>query len=173
MVNTYFTITAAQPISTCLPMASHVPIAAALPTRLMHFGGFPCHRFRARNMVEQGFTYKLKEWWSVDAAYRYTRTDLNATGIFSSVTGTTVASGTSLNQWRIGTSQADLTMMFTPISSLLFDVGVRYLKSDVLALDNSVADPLETQRISRWANAQSQLRSVEEVLYSRRCWGDQ
>lgn len=99
------------------------------------------------NMLEQGFTYKLKEWWSVDAAYRYTRTDLNATGVYSSVTGTTLASGTSFNQWRIGTSQADLTMMFTPISSLLFDVGVRYLKSDVLALDNHVADPQETQRI--------------------------
>lgn len=99
------------------------------------------------NLLEQGFTYKVNDWWSVDASYRYTRTDLTATGEYSSLTGTTAASGTDLDTWKIGTSQADLTMMFTPISSLLIDAGVRYLKSDVESFDNGVSDPLSSQRI--------------------------
>ncbi len=99
------------------------------------------------NVVEQGFTYKFTEWWSAVAAYRYTRTDLNSNGFFSSLAGTTAASGTSDNQWRIGTSQADLTMMFTPISSLLVDIGVRYLKNDVESLTGGVSNTIESARI--------------------------
>jgi hypothetical protein len=99
------------------------------------------------NVIGQGLTYKLKEWWSVDTDYRYTRTDLNATGIFSSLFGLTAASGTSTNQWRIGTSQADLSMMLTPVSSLLVDVGIRYLKSDIENFDTGVSDPLQSRRI--------------------------
>lgn len=99
------------------------------------------------NVLEQGFTYKFAEWWSADAAYRYTRTDLNSTGVFSSLAGTTQANGTTVNQWRIGTSQADLTMMFTPLSSLLVDVGVRFFKSDVESLTGGLSNTQESARI--------------------------
>lgn len=99
------------------------------------------------NILEQGFTYKLTEWWSVDAAYRYTRTSLDATGLFSSTAGTTLASGTSNNQWRIGTSQADFTMMFTPMPSLLLDVGVRYFKNDVESFTGGLSNTQESARI--------------------------
>ena len=99
------------------------------------------------NVLDQGFNYKVNDWLEVQANYRYSRTNLNSTGTFRSVAGLTVASGTSTNQWRIGTSQADLSLLFTPMSSLLLDVGVRYLKSDVENFDNGVSDPLQSQRI--------------------------
>lgn len=100
------------------------------------------------HIIDQGFTYKVREWFDVLADYRYSRMNLDSNGIFRSVTGvSTVASGTSLDQWRIGTSTADLKLMFTPLTSLLVDVGVRYMKSDVEYFSGGISDPTRTQRI--------------------------
>ncbi len=99
------------------------------------------------NVVDQGFNYRVNDWLEVQSNYRYSRTDLNSTGLYRSLSGSTIQTGTSFNQWRIGTSQADLSLMFTPMAALLFDVGVRYLKSDVENFSDGVSTALESQRI--------------------------
>jgi hypothetical protein len=80
---------------------------------------------------------------------------VNANANFASVeSGTTntfsngyTATGVDLNQWRIGTSTFDYDLIITPMSSLLVQAGVRYLKSDIESAVNGAIDPIETHRI--------------------------
>ncbi|HEV2200644.1 MAG TPA: hypothetical protein VGR73_12545 [Bryobacteraceae bacterium] len=99
------------------------------------------------NVIDQGFTYKVKEWWDILADYRYSRFSVNSTGVFSSVNATAEATGTSLEQWRIGVSTLDFNMAFTPAASMLIRAGVRLMKSDIEALDSGVVDPTRTKRV--------------------------
>jgi hypothetical protein len=99
------------------------------------------------NVVDQGFTYKVTEWWSALLDYRYSRFTADSTADFRSVNGGTVATGVSSNQWLVGTSTLDLDMAFTPAASLLVRAGVRLLKEDVEQLEDGVIDPLTTKRI--------------------------
>jgi hypothetical protein len=106
-------------------------------------------------VADQAFTLDVNNWLSMQADYRYTRFDVNANANFASVeSGVTnvfaspyAVSGTDLNQWRIGTSTFDYDVIVTPMSSLLVQAGVRYLKSDIEATDNHAIDLLETKRI--------------------------
>ncbi len=98
------------------------------------------------NIVTQGFSYRVNDWFDVMTDYRYARTSLNSSGVFSSYNAGVVSNGTALDQWRIGTSTLDFDAAFTPFSSFSVRVGVRLMKSDVLALDNGVADPISTKR---------------------------
>lgn len=106
-------------------------------------------------VADQQFTLDVNAWMSMDAEYRYSRIDVNANANFSSVeSGVTnvfsdgyTVTGTDLNQWRIGTGTFDYDLVVTPMSSLLVQVGVRYLKSDIEATVNGAIDELETQRI--------------------------
>ena len=116
------------------------PYSFSLTTRAMNKE--PDH------VIDQGFTYKVTEWWDVQGDYRYSRMSLDSTGLFRSVTGVnTVVSGSSANQWKIGTSLVDFKMLFTPMTSLLVDVGVRYMKNDVENIQSGVVDPQTTKRI--------------------------
>jgi len=99
------------------------------------------------HVIDQGFTYKFREWWSILLDYRYSRFTVNSDARFRSVTGLVVAAGDSSNQWIIGTHTADFAMVFTPASSLLVRTGIRYMKSDVEFLDGGVVDPTRTKRI--------------------------
>src|SRR5262249_55077068 len=99
------------------------------------------------HVIDQGFTYTVKEWWDVLLDYRYSRFTVASAANFRSVNGTTIATGDSRNQWRIGTSTLDFNMAFTPASSLLVRAGVRLMKNDVEGLDDGVADPTHTKRI--------------------------
>ncbi|MEP7355279.1 MAG: hypothetical protein ABI824_18765 [Acidobacteriota bacterium] len=99
------------------------------------------------HVIDQGLTYKLREWWSVLADYRYSRFTVDSNAQFRSVNGSVVATGDTFNRWIIGTHTADLNMMFTPISSLLVRAGIRYMKSDVEFLDSGVADATRSKRI--------------------------
>ena len=99
------------------------------------------------HVIDQGFTYKVKEWWSVLLDYRYSRFTVDSAAQFRSVNGPTVAAGDSSNQWRIGTSTLDFNMAFTPAASLLVRTGVRLMKSDVEAIADGLVDPLRTKRI--------------------------
>ncbi len=103
------------------------------------------------NVLDQGLTYKIKEWWSAFADYRYSRFTVDSDAAFRSVANGVVATGTSLNQWRVGTSSLDLNMTFTPIPSLLVRAGVRLMKNDVEMLADHVIDDTRTKRIkSAW-----------------------
>jgi len=99
------------------------------------------------HVIDQGFTYKAREWWSVLFDYRYSRFTVDSDAQFRTVNALTVNTGESFNQWRIGTHTLDFNMTFTPVSSLLVRTGVRYMKSDVEFLDGRIADPTRTKRI--------------------------
>jgi len=99
------------------------------------------------NVIDQGFTYKITEWWKALVDYRYSRFTVDSEAQFRSVNGSAVAVGTSSNQWLVGTSTLDFNMAFSPAASLLVRAGVRLLKEDVEQLEDSVVDPTTTKRI--------------------------
>jgi len=105
------------------------------------------HVTEPNNVIDQGFTYKITEWWSALLDYRYSRFTMDSTADYRSVNGPTVATGTSLEQWMVGTSTLDFDMAFTPTASLLIRAGVRLLKEDVLRIDEGVVDPDLSKRI--------------------------
>ena len=98
-------------------------------------------------VVEQGFSYELKDWLSADVNYRYSRSVLDATATFASFYNGAPANGVSTSGWRIGTSLLDYEMVLTPLRSLTVRLGVRYLKSDVKSIDDGITDPIKTARM--------------------------
>jgi len=99
------------------------------------------------NVIDQGFNYKVKDWWTVLLDYRYSRFTANNTADFRSVNAATISTGTSLEQWMVGTSTLDFNMTFSPTASLLVRAGVRLLKEDVEQIEDGVAVPELTKRI--------------------------
>ena len=99
------------------------------------------------NVIDQGFTYRVKEWWDILADYRYSRFHVNSNATFNSLNAGVVSAGTELDQWWIGVSTLDLNMAFTPSSALLVRAGVRLMKSDILMMENGITDPARTRRV--------------------------
>jgi len=54
------------------------------------------------HVIDQGFTYKAKEWWSILLDYRYSRFTVDSAAQFRSVNASVISTGDSSNQWRIG-----------------------------------------------------------------------
>jgi hypothetical protein len=113
-------------------------------------------RLTERSQVaDQGFTYDVTGWLSMQANYRYSRFDVTSNANFSSIeSGVTTqysngytVTGIDVNQWRIGTSTFDYDVVVTPSSALLVRAGVRYLKSDIEFTNNGLINQLETKRI--------------------------
>ncbi|MBV8847926.1 MAG: TonB-dependent receptor [Bryobacterales bacterium] len=98
-------------------------------------------------VVDQGLTYKVKEWWQVLLDYRYSRFTVDSAAQFRSVNADIVTSGTADDQWRISTNTLDLNLAFTPSASLLVRAGVRLQNNDVLALVDGVVDATRTKTI--------------------------
>jgi len=105
------------------------------------------HVTEPNHVIDQGFTFKAKEWWNILLDYRYSRFTVDSTADFRSVNGSTIATGDSSNQWRVGAHTVDFNMAFTPLSTLLVRTGVRFLKSDVESLEDGTIDPQRTKRI--------------------------
>lgn len=99
------------------------------------------------HVIDQGFTYKVNEWWNVLLDYRYSRFTVDSSADFHAVSGSTTNVGVSENQWRIGTHTVDLNMTFTPAAWLFVRTGVRLLKSDVESLEDGLTNPERTKRI--------------------------
>jgi hypothetical protein len=99
------------------------------------------------HVLDQGLTFRIKDWWDFTTDYRYTRFTVDSDAQFRSVNGATVAVGSAFNQWRIGTSSLDFNMVFTPTSSLLIRTGVRLMKNDVVSLVDGITDATRTKRI--------------------------
>ncbi len=99
-------------------------------------------------VVDQGFTYKVKEWWSTMFDYRYSHFTVDSDAQFRSINGATIATGDSRNQWRIAAHTLDLNMAFTPMPSLLLRAGVRYLNTDIRMLEDGVLDTTRTKHIN-------------------------
>ena len=100
------------------------------------------------HVIDQGFTYKVNEWWSALFDYRYSRFNVDSSAQFRSNTGAAVLTGDTLNQWRIATHTLDLNMAFTPAASLLIRAGIRYLDNDIRMLQDGVLDATRTKHIN-------------------------
>jgi len=59
----------------------------------------------------------------------------------------TAADGEVVEVWRTGTHQVDLNMEFTPLRSLVFRPGIRYLNRDIEASRDGVIDRVRSQEI--------------------------
>ncbi len=107
------------------------------------------------HVADQGLTLDVAGWLSMEANYRYSRFEVNSNASFSSVqSGVTttladglVRTGTSVNQWLIGTSVFDYDLILNPAPSLMVRAGVRYLKNDIEFSGDGKIDPLVTRRI--------------------------
>jgi len=99
------------------------------------------------HVIDQGFTYKATEWWSILTDYRYSRFTVDSSGDYRSDNKGVVVVGEALNQWKIGTHTLDFNMAFTPVASLLVRTGVRYVKTDIVMLEDGVVDQTRTKRI--------------------------
>ena len=99
------------------------------------------------NIISQGLTYHLFNWWSLDLDYRYSRFTSNSVGDFNSLfDATTPSTAATDSVWRDGLSDLIFSMDFKPMPSLIIRPGVQFLKSDVEALTNGVIDPEITLR---------------------------
>lgn len=99
------------------------------------------------NFLEQGFTYRINNWWSADLDYQYSRFTSDSNALLESLyDGTTPSNANVTSVWRDGLQNLDLDLDFTPMSNLMIRPGVRFMKRDVLALTDGVADPTRTLR---------------------------
>ncbi len=97
-------------------------------------------------VLDQGFTYKLKEWWNFDADYRFNRFTESGTANFLGRDTSGTYTGTTIQQWRESLDQLDLRMEFTPLTGLVISPGIRLLKRDVLAIADGQVDQGRTLR---------------------------
>ena len=99
------------------------------------------------NIITQGLTYHLFNWWTLNADYRYSRFTSNSTGNYQSLlNGTTSATGTTNVMWRDGLSDLTFDMDFNPVRGLAIRPGIQLMKSDVESVTNGVVDPEITLR---------------------------
>jgi len=97
--------------------------------------------------VNQGLTWQVNDWWTVNADYRYSRytsdTLLNIQSLFN---GTTSNMGTSDVSWQSGLSDLSINMVFTPRPGLVLSPGVRLSWFDIESRENGVVDEARTLR---------------------------
>jgi hypothetical protein len=101
------------------------------------------------NILTLGFTYQIKDWWSLNVDYRYSRMSSEGIGnlgsLFSQSTPlATPSSETDDIVWRDALSDLDINFDFTPIRTLVIRPGVHFMKSDVVSVDDGVTDPALT-----------------------------
>ncbi len=97
-------------------------------------------------VLDQGFTYQIKEWWNFDADYRFNRFTETGAANFLGRDANGTYTGTTNQQWRESMNQLDLRMEFTPMTGLVISPGIRLLKRDVLAIADGEVDPVRTLR---------------------------
>jgi len=101
------------------------------------------------HVVDQGFSLRVNDWWNVHGDYRYARFTVDSRMDFHSLRdGATAADGEVVEAWRTGTQQVDLNMEFTPLRSLIFRPGIRYLNRDIEVSQDGVVDPVRSREIN-------------------------
>ena len=99
------------------------------------------------HVVDQGFTFRLKNGFNFLADYRYSRMTEDGVLIADSLRDTAVAAtGDILSMWRMGTHRVDLSFELAPTNKLLIRPGIRLIKRDVTVLEDGVADPQRSKR---------------------------
>jgi hypothetical protein len=100
------------------------------------------------HVADQGFSFKIKDWWNLHADYRYSRFTLDSQATYHSLRDSTTAiDGEVANKWLMGTHQLDVNLEFLPTHSLVVRPGLRYLKRDIEVLEDGVVDDVRTHRI--------------------------
>ena len=105
------------------------------------------HVTEPNHVVDQGFTYRMNEWWRILLDYRFSRFAVASDAAFRTVNGPAIITGDASSTWRVSSQTLDLNMMFTPVSSLLIRTGVRLLKTDITAAEDGVVDLQRTRRV--------------------------
>jgi len=99
------------------------------------------------HIASEGFTYRIRPWWDLNADYRYSRFTSSAVGsVESLLNGTTLSTGGDNTAWASGISDLDVNLMFSPGNKFTFSPGVRLTKADIEALENGVVDSTRSLR---------------------------
>ena len=105
-------------------------------------------------VVDQGATFKVNEWWNILADYRYSNTSVSSDATFQSVNTGVSATGSVAEHWHLRSHQADLNFELIPRPGLTVTTGLRFLNRDIEALDNGVLDPTRSKNINTvWPTA--------------------
>jgi len=105
------------------------------------------HVTEPNHVIDQGFTYRMKEWWQILLDYRYSRFKVDSEAASRTKNGEATITGDATSDWRVSSQTLDLNMTFTPASSLLVRTGVRLFKTDIVASEDGVIDLQRTRRI--------------------------
>jgi hypothetical protein len=94
--------------------------------------------------LNQGLTWLVRNWWAVNADYRYSRytsdTGLNIQSLFNGASNF----GTSDTTWRSNLHDLSVNMVFTPRPGLVLSPGVRLSWFDIESSENGVVDEART-----------------------------
>jgi hypothetical protein len=97
--------------------------------------------------VNQGITWRARDWWTVNADYRYSHdasdTVLSIQSLFN---GTSASVGSSDITWRSSLNDLAINMVFAPRPGLVLSPGVRLSWFDITSLENGVIDDARTLR---------------------------
>jgi hypothetical protein len=96
--------------------------------------------------VNQGFTWRVRQWWAVNVDYRYLRQTSDSTATVQSVFNGAASFGSTDVIWRNGLSDLSVSMLFTPRPGLTLSPGIRLSKSDIETLEDGVVDDARTLR---------------------------
>ena len=110
-------------------------------------GGGIAHTTEPSHAVNQGFTWRLRDWWAINVDYRYFRYTSETVSDVQSVLNGTASSGSDEIVWKNGLSDLDFNMMFTPVDNLVIRPGIRLSKSDIKTLEDGVVDGARTLRV--------------------------
>jgi hypothetical protein len=99
------------------------------------------------HVIDQGFTYQVRDWWNIHTDYRYSRFTIEGNAHFNSVSNLTgTVEGEEDRTWRYGLHIADIAMEFMPARRLIVRPGIRLMKRDVTVTADGVADPQASKR---------------------------
>ena len=99
------------------------------------------------HVASQGFTWQVRNWWALNADYRYTRYTSEAVSTAESLFNSTTSSVGATNVvWENGLSDLEFNMVFTPLPNLVLSPGIRLSKSDIETRENGVVDGARTLR---------------------------
>jgi hypothetical protein len=97
--------------------------------------------------VNQGFTWRTRDWLAVNVDYRYTRYTSDAISTVESIfNGALAGTGQDEVVWTSGVSDLEFSMTLTPIDNLVIRPGIRLSKADIKTLENGVVDGARTLR---------------------------
>ena len=98
------------------------------------------------HVASQGVTWRVRNWWAVNADYRYSRYTSEGVSAVQSLFNGAPSTGTSDVIWRNGLSDLGVNMVFTPRPELVISPGIRLSKSDIETLEDGVVDGARTLR---------------------------